>query len=218
MGSLGNGSAEAHKRNFVWSYEWFTPLPAEKEVETWLTFIEKGSKWESWLEYEFAPGERWGVGLYLVFEHSPQRNFDWRGWKWENRYRFGTFDFDRWLHAGYLELKKKEGEPYKVEAKWLLSRYTHRDEAFVLNLIAEKPLASGEVEWELTLGWNRPVAPRLRLGLEALGKFEDRVYFLGPNATYDFSPSSRLILNAGVGLTRRSGDVAVRAIWEYEWF
>ena len=30
-------SAYAYKRNFAWSYEWFTPYQEEKEIELWLT-------------------------------------------------------------------------------------------------------------------------------------------------------------------------------------
>jgi len=211
--------AQAHKRNFAWSYEWFTPLPGEKEIEVWLTSEDKGKNWEPWLEYEFAVSPRYGVGLYLTYEGTFPRDLNLNGWKWENRYRLGNFAPNRWLHAGYLELKKEEDEPYEIEAKWLLSRYSKKDEVLAFNLIAEKPLTSkAEVEWEYTLGWNRPVSKNLRLGLESFGEFEDKEHFLGPNLTCDFSPNFRLIFNAGMGLTGESDDLVLRVLTEYEWF
>ncbi len=211
--------AQAHKRNFARTYEWFTPVPGEKEIEVWMTSEDKGKNWEPWLEYEFAITPRYAMGLYWTFKDDFPRQLQSTGWKWENRYRFGEFAPKRWLHAAYLEMKKQEAEPYELEAKWLLSRYTHKDEALAFNLIAEKELTSGEqVKWEYAAGWSRPVRENLRLGVEAFGEPKEKEHFLGPTLTYDINPTLRLVFSAGAGLTRQSDDLALRAVMEYERF
>jgi len=214
---FGASPAEAYKRNFAWSYEWFTPYQGEKEIELWLTDSSEEGSWETRVEYEFAASPRWAIGLYATRDEDADETLDFNGWKWENRYRFGDFALQRWLHAGYLELKKERGESHEVEAKWLLSRYTE-DEALALNLTAERHLESGaDVEWEASAGWNRSVGLGWRAGVEAFGSFTDDAWYLGPNATYDPSSNSRIILGAGFGLTGDSDDRRLRLLTEYEW-
>jgi len=205
-------SAHAHKRNFVWSYEWFTPYLGERETEIWLNADGEGP-WKPWLEYEFAPGDHQAMGLYLTFEGATLN-----GWKLENRRQFSEFALNKWLHAAYLELKKETGGAHEVEAKWLLSRYVGDDEATAINLVAEKPLAAGgEVEWEITSGWSKLVRPRLRIGAEAVAKFTDMEWYLGPTISYDVSGHHRVLAGLGKGLTHDSHDLIVRVISEYEW-
>jgi hypothetical protein len=205
-------SAYAHKRNFVWSYEWFTPYLGERELEIWLNADGDGP-WEPWLEYEFAPVDHHSTGVYLTFEGATLN-----GWKLENRHQLGTFALNKWLHAAYLELKKKTGGAHEVEAKWLLSRYVGDDEATAINLVAEKSLAAGgEVGWEITSGWSKLVRPRLRIGAEAVAKFTDTEGYLGPTVSYDASGHHRVLAGLGKGLTDDSHGLIVRIISEYEW-
>ncbi len=211
--------AQAHKRDFAWSYQWFTPFPGEKEIETWSTYKDSTSQWEHQLEYEFAASPRHAVGLYLLVDSGSDAGLDFHGWKWENRYRFGEFADDRWLPAAYLELKKERGESYEMEAKWLLSRYSSRGDALALNLIAERHLESGaDVEWGLTAGWSRWMAPRWRVGFESKAEWEDDEYYVGPVFSLDLSPNSRVIASALKGLTADSEEVLFRVLTEYEWF
>ncbi len=216
--ALSSRPAHAHKRNFAWSYEWFTPVVGEKETEVWLTSKDGGSTWQKQLEYEFAPSERHAVGLYLISENEGDGPLGYKGWKVENRYRFGELEDDRWLHAAYLEVKKETGEPYELEGKWLLSRYNARGDALAVNLIAEKELTSGaDVEWGYSAGWNRQVGKRMRLGAEAFGEFANDAHWLGPNLAYDYDPHLRLVMAAGAPLTDEADAWAFRAIAEYEW-
>jgi len=212
--------AEAHKRDFAWTYEWFTPLQNEKEVELWLTYKSEEKEWQPWLEYEFAVTPRYAMGIYLTSEASENQKLKMNGWKWEHRYRLGEFKPNRWLHAGYLELKKETGEPHELEGKWLLSKYTKKDEALAINLIAEKELAAGgSVKWEYSIGWNKPVRPNWRLGAEAFGEFREGRHFLGPDFTYDIPQRNfRLIFGAGVGMGQASGELQMRTIGEFEFF
>lgn len=210
--------AEACRRDFAWSYGWFTPAEGEKEFELWLTHNQDSAETLYQLEYEFALTERWAVGAYLQFEDAPGSDLDWHGWKWENRYRFGEFKADRWLHAAYLELAKAEGEPYEVEGKWLLSRYGSGGSATVFNLIAEKELAADhEIEWGYSAGWNHAVKGGWRLGAESKGNFTEHEYYAGPSVVYDASSAWRFVAGALVGLNDRSDDLQVRFITEYEW-
>ncbi len=210
-------SAHAHKRNFAWSYEWFIPYQGEQEIELWLTDSDGEGTWDTRIEYEFAPTHRWGVGLYVTRSEGADGALDFNGWKWENRYRFGDFDLDTWLHAAYLEVKKERGEPYELEAKWLLSRYTD-NAVLAVNLTAERALAPrADVEWEASAGWNRSVARRCRAGVEAFGSFSDDQWYLGPSATYDPNPHTRIIATLGLGLTDESDNRVFRLLSEYEW-
>ncbi len=210
-------SAHGHKRNFAWSYEWFTPYEGENEIELWLTDSDREDTWDTRVEYEFAAGPRWAVGLYATRDERADAALDFNGWRWENRYRFGDLALGKWLHAAYLELKKERGEPYEVESKWLLSRYTE-DEAAAVNLTAERELASGaDVEWGASAGWNRSIAIRWRAGVEAFGSISDGEWHLGPNITYDPNAHVRFVAGIGLGLTGDSDNRIFRLLTEYEW-
>jgi hypothetical protein len=207
----------AHKRDFAWSYDWFIPYLGEKEVEIWYT-SKDGEHHDTWIEYEFAVTPGWAVGLYATRSEGADGGMDFDGWKWENRYRFGEYDFKRWLHAAYLELKKERGEPYELEGKWILSRYTMGDESLAANLTAERELASGaDLEWKVSAGWSRAAAPRWRAGAEIIAELTDHEWYVGPTATYDPTHSTRIVVGAAFGLTPDSHDVMFRAIGEYEW-
>lgn len=209
----------AHKRNFAWTYDWFTPAPTEREIETWHTWDDADSSWEHLIEYEFSVTDRWGTGIYAIFEDAAGSGLDFAGWKWENRYRFGDFKPNRWLHAAYLEWKKQEGQPHELEAKWIVGRYAQDREALALNLVAERELESGaDVEWKLVGGWGRPVAERARLGAEAVAELSDDEYYVGPTFSYDPGTTQRIIGSALVGLTDGSSDLKVRVLTEWEWF
>jgi len=209
--------AEANKRNFAWTYDWFTPYQGEKELELWLTRRDDDTVFQ--VEYEFAVNERYAMGLYAVFGGADSESFDFKGWKWEQRYRFGDYAPGKFLHAAYLELAKERGEPYELEGKWIVSRYRKDDSAFSFNLIAERPLESGAViEWGYAMGCSRPVGSGWRLGLESKGSFTEAEYFLGPTATYDVTANLRIIGGVVAGLTAASDDLQARVITEYEWF
>lgn len=211
--------AEAHKRDFAWTYQWFTPYEGEKELELWITHARDGSATDYALEYEFAVNEHWALGLYGLLGESSSESLAWKGWKLEQRYRFGDYRQDKWLHAAYLELAKETDEPYELEGKWLLSRYGAHGSNFAVNLIAEKGLGVGEgVEWGYAAGWGRDLKSGWRAGVESKGSFTDREYYLGPTVSYDFSANLRVVLGGLVGLTSDSDDLLLRAVTEWEWF
>lgn len=217
LATTGVAPAQAHKRDFVYTYQWWTPAPGEKEIEPWMTYQPGPGKWEGQLEFEWPVTERWVVAPYLLFEQEAGSGFRTTGWKVEQRYRLGEFAEGKLLPALYAEVKKKDGEPHELEGKLLLSRY---DGALstAINLIAKQELAGRE---KLAFGYAGGVswaaARRLQVGIEASGSLSKNQHFAGPTVGFDPGPTTRILVGAGLGLNHRSPG-RVRMIAEYEWF
>lgn len=208
--------AHAHKRDFVWTYEWFTAAQGEKEVELWATDVPEENEFEAQVEFEYGVTDRWSVAPYAIFEKGAGDSFDLKGWKLEQRYRVGEFKEKRLLPAAYLEVKKEQDEPYELEAKAIFSRLSG-DTNLALNLIAEKKLTAGEdTEIGYAMGASKNIAPKLRGTIEAFGNFKDPKHAIGPGLAYDIAPNQRLNINAGFGLNDRTDDLVVRVVYEFE--
>ena len=211
------GPARADKRDFVYSYQWWTPTVGEHELEAWLTYEERGNTIKPQLEYETGITDRWAASVYAAFEDDDSSSFHWDAFKLENRYRFGEFKRDRLLHAAYAELEFENGGDMKLEAKWLMSLYASSRDNFAANFVVEQPLSGhSPTAFELTGAWNRPVAKNLRAGAEAVAKFSDDAYYLGPNIAWNTSDNSRWIVSVLGGVGQGASDFQLRTLFEYE--
>jgi len=208
----------AHKRDFVWTYEWFTPDKQEIEYEFWTTLQQNNGddKEEYWLEVEVPVTGRWVIAPYLLMENAEGEAFQLKGWKVEQRYRFGEFTRGRFLPAAYLEVKKEKDEPYEMEAKAIFTRI-RGDENITLNLIAEKALTAGEeIELEYAAGYSRTWNKRSRWNVETFGNLRKDTYYVGPGVAVDLNAAQRIVFNAAAGLNKRSDDIRLRLIFEHE--
>lgn len=210
-------SAFAHKRDFVWTYEWFTPAKSEMELELWARTRPESHKTQTQVELEFAITDRWVVSPYFVHETErgkPAKN----GWKLEQRYRFGDLKRYRLLPAAYLEVKKMSGDEYVGEAKAIVS-YLGRNFNFAANLIVEKELVAGaKRENAYAVGWSTRLSRNLVGGIELFGDLQVANPAAGPTFGIDLADNQRLCVGAAFGLTGRAEDLSARVIYEYEWF
>src|SRR5207247_2241546 len=113
-------SAEAHRRYFTFTYDWFTPARNEKEVELLWTQT-TGGEADGSVEVEYGVTPRWTVAPYLLTKREHGGKFEVEGWRLEQRYRFGEHAQRKLLPAAYLEVNKEKGEPYELEAKAITS-------------------------------------------------------------------------------------------------
>jgi hypothetical protein len=209
--------AEAHRRNFTATYDWYTAAKNEKELELWWTQAQGGEA-DFWLEFEYGVTPRWTVAPYLLTKSEHGGKWEVEGWKLEQRYRFGEFSARRLLPAVYLEVVKEEDEPYELEFKGITS-YVSGGRIWSLNLIAEKELEHHRaVEWGYATGVaRRPFASGLWLGAEFFGNLTKDEHFGGPVLGYSFSSGDHLLLTGGLGLNHRSAG-QIRLLFEREWF
>lgn len=212
----GSGAAQAHRRNFTYTYDWFTPAQREKEVEFWWTQAE-GGEVDALLEFEYGVTSRWAVAPYLLTNRQHGGKWEVEGWKLEQRYRFGNYKERRLLPAVYLEFEREHNES-NLELKGITS-YIWNGNIWSFNLIAEQPLRRGDsVKWGYATGVaRRPGRSGLWLGLELSGNFTEKQHFAGPVVGYSLTPGDHLLLTGAAGLNHDSPH-QVRLIFEHEWF
>jgi hypothetical protein len=210
-------SARANRRDFAFTYEWWTPAKGEKEIEVWNTYATHEKAYQGQVEFETGITDRLTVAAYALREKTSGES-GVNGYKIETIYRMGDYKDGAVLPSAYLEYEKVKGETGELEGKILLSRYK-ADTNLSLNLIATRRTGSGaETETGYALGYARGTKnPKLRAGLEAIGSFRDRVHGLGPTVAYDLSPSTRAILSTNFALTSQADNQA-RLLVEYEFF
>lgn len=215
LGSVRPTPAHAHRRYFTFTYDWFTPLRKEKELELWWT-QKQGGQVDGWVEFEYGLTDRWVAAPYLLTKREHGGKWEVEGWKLEQRYRFGDYQEQRLLPAAYLEVKKERDEPTELEAKLITSYITSRW-ALSTNLIVEQPLKSGNpLVWEYATGISTVRPLGLRIGLEFFGSFTEREHFGGPVFAYSVNPSTHVLLTGGLGLNHDS-EGQVRLLLEKEW-
>jgi len=207
----------AHKRDFVWTYEWFTPAKIEREIEFVATSKPESHQTQAQVEFEFGVTERWVVAPYFVHETEkgePAMN----GVKLEQRYRFGDFKRYRLLPSAYLELKKMAREDYEGEAKGIVS-YVGRNFNFAANLIVSKKLVAGaKKDAAYAAGWSTRLSNDIIGGVEVFGGLNEANPAAGPTFCFDLSGSQRINLGVAFGLNEKAQDLSARVIYEYEWF
>jgi hypothetical protein len=212
--------AQAHRRDFAFTYEWWTPAVGEKEIESYSTYNADTKNFDGAVEFETGLTERLGLGVYYLYSKDNGESLKGEGYKIESRYRFGEFRRGKVLPAAYLEYEKENGETAEMEAKLLLTSYG-TDPAgtkFALNLIAERELESGaDYEYGYALGYSRKGDARTRYGLELTGSLEENEHALGPVVAHQVNKNVRALLSTNFALTDKA-DTRLRFLVEYEWF
>lgn len=215
------GPASADRRNFTYTYDWFTPGHNEKEVEFFWT-QERGGEVDVELEFEYGVTDRYLVAPYLLLKREHGDKWEVEGFKLEQRYRFGDFKERRLLPALYFEVAKEFDESWEVEGKFITT-YVTGPNLWSFNLIGEQHLEDGEpFEWGYSTGLSHLItgahnARATWVGFETFGSFTEREYWAGPVVGHSLNQQTRVILTGALGLNDRS-DTQVRLLFEHEWY
>lgn len=203
----------AHLRYFTFTYDWFTPVKGEREIELWWTQREGGAI-TSLIEFEYGITDKYVIAPYLILERE-EGEMEMIGWKVEQRYAFGEFEFNRILPALYFEVEREEDE-YKLEAK-AIGSFVPSEGNFVFsaNLIVEKELeGDSKIEWGYAMGIAREFASGLSLGIESFGNWENNRHYYGPVAAWKIRAGTKLLATGG--LPSNGGPALFRVLFEYE--
>jgi len=221
-----NGSANADRRGYVWTYEYMTMPRGESELEYYLTTkvhdlhdYEDKNTWEHQIEYEYGLTDHWDAAVYQRWQHtntSTKDRFEYTGTKLRTRYRIGEkgmYPVDTLL---YLEYKRPDGsdEPDVLEGKLILAKDINRFNV-AYNQIMECGINNeGTTEHGYGFGLNCEFGPRWKVGFESTGNYTDDKYHLGPTVS---RASERIWITAGLlrGLNDRSDDLQFRIILGY---
>lgn len=208
--------ARADVRYFTYTYDWFTPVKNEKEVEAYWT-QSNGGKAEGEFEFEYALTDRWVIAPYLLTSREHGGEFEVEGWKLEQRYRFGKYGRNRFLPAVYLEVAKENGSPFELEGKFITSYLFGDAWLWSSNLILEQKISGHDpLEFAYAQGVSHPLNRRWQLGVETFGNFHDKEHFFGPTVRYMFDNNTRLLATVGCRYAGPEGG-AVRLLFEKEW-
>ncbi|MBS1122293.1 MAG: hypothetical protein H6Q90_4521 [Deltaproteobacteria bacterium] len=224
-----SSTAHADLRSFTATYEYSTVPEGKTAVELWHTQgrntwdADTPQTFEQIVEIEHGLTDKWDIALYSVFEQiagdaMTAEPFHFAELKLETRYRLadrGEWPVDTLL---YFEAAKHFGESaYAVEGKVIGARDFDRLTAAV-NAIAELKFGKDRPETELELGaaagLTYQVHPKVRLGAEAYGTYEEAELALaaGPAVSLAGSSSFWITITAGFGLTDEADALRVRAI------
>ena len=188
----------AHDHYFAYTYDWFTPLQYERELEIqWTQFA--GGDFRAQIEYEYGVTDRYVVSPYLLFEHGDGKT-KFNGWKVEQRYRFGDRGFRKVLPAIYLEVEKENDEKdYELEGKLIGTYLPSRDWVISGNLIATRKLGSGEkTDVGYSLGAAKKIGFAEHVGFEAFGDWNTNQHYVGPSFGYGKPSSLKVVGTAGI--------------------
>lgn len=211
--------AQAHRRDFPFTYDWYQPSKGEKEIETKSRYRGSDASLEQQVELEYGVSDRLMIAPYVVFERGRGENLRYHEWKLESRYQLGRFKTGRLLPSLYLEYARPRGGASELEGKLIFSRFNKRGDDLSVNLIAERELKSGaKIEREYSIGYARDVGKNgARLGGEWIHNLSGRRINAGP--TWAFAPRDDLWLVAGYAfpITRRDNNKGeLRLNLEYE--
>ncbi|MBX3118224.1 MAG: hypothetical protein KF784_04105 [Fimbriimonadaceae bacterium] len=208
-----SAKSQADVRRFAFTYSWYTTPQGMKELEIWYTQTGSGGRWKGRAELEYGVTDRYTIAPYLLFERADGKT-EVKGWKLENRYRFGEAEIGKIMPAAYFEVTKEKGEPYELEGKLILSYHPNADVIVSANLIAERAMAKRKpVEWGYSLGAAFTAERNHWFGGEAFGSFTDKENWIGPTVGYDFGPS-RFVATYGVGTDKQGNRLRLVMTWQ----
>lgn len=204
--------ARADRKSFSYTYEYATLPEGQTEVELWHTQsrdtwnANTAESFEEKLEIEHGITDHWDASMYTVFAESTDEVLHLDAVRLESRYRFaerGELPVDC---VAYLELAKDFGTSlYEVEAKGIFARDFDKI-TIAGNIIGEVALGNNAEESELELGWavgtTYEVHPKVRLGVETWGGYEEGEtrWAVGPALSLAPSPKFWLVTTAGFGV------------------
>ena len=215
--------AEAHRRDFPFTYDWHQTARGEKEFESQTLYSGTERAWQQQFELEWGVTERFSVAPYLVFGKGSGEHLRYEAFKLESRYQLGTFATNRVLTGLYLEYEKPRSAKGEVEGKLIFSNYGNDGSDFSVNLIAEKALEKGvKTRTTYSFGYARPIGGAgSRGGFEWIRNLDDGRVNAGP--VFSFLPrivggkSTPVTLGYAFPVTRGHGNRGdFRLLMEYE--
>ena len=205
----------ADLRNFTYTYDWYTPVKGEREIEFWWTQRNAGEA-DVWLEFEYGVTNEYVVAPYLLLKRETTGDFVVEGWRLEQRYRLGRYARNRLLPALYLEVEKESGEAHELEGKLITSYEFGRGWLWSHNFIIESKVASpSKVEFGYADGLRYAVNRKFHAGVELFGNWTEGKHFFGPVLGLKTSDTSQVLITGGFRyLGEKKG--AVRLLYQQE--
>ena len=222
-GLIGSQEAQAHRRDFPYTYDWRQPIKGEKEIELKSRYRGRNNSFRQELEFEYGITNRWMIAPYLEFQKTAGSDLKYTAWKLETRYQLDEFEPGKVLPGLYAEYIGAKDAPDRVEGKLILSRYGKNGDDLSFNYVIEKPLSNGaQFENVYSFGYARPVGNNkwsTRAGMEWIHNLNSGRINAGP--TIGFAPSDSTWVVAGYALpvnSRGGNKGEFRLVAEYEWF
>jgi hypothetical protein len=226
-------SARADVRSFTHTYEYSTVPEGKTAVELWHTqgraTWDKTSPqyYEGILEIEHGITDHWDMAFYTVIaqlagDATATEALRLDSARVETRYRFadrGEWPVDTLV---YLELAKDFGRSiYEIEGKVIVARDFDKV-TVAANAIGEVAVGNDTAETELEIGWAAGVTyaahPKLRIGAETWGQYEEAETYLSAGPALNWSASSNFWVTgtAGFGITDEAPAFEARLIMGIE--
>jgi hypothetical protein len=219
--------AQAHRRDFPFTYDWQQPSQGEREIETHSNYSRADHTFEQQVEFEYGLTNRFMLAPYINYTHEPGGHLRYSGFQLESRYQFGKYRTNKILAGAYLEFEKPRDESWEVEPKLILSRYSAKGENISLNLTGERSLNNTDTKWRkaYSFGYARGLGKSkldFRGGFECVRNLDNRAVDLGP--VLSFAPyqseKNAFFICAGYGfpVNKRSenkGQARVLAEFEF---
>lgn len=226
---ISSQAAQAHRRDFPFTYDWKQPVKGEVELESHTTYEGDEDTFKQEIELEYGISDRLAIAPYIVFERERGGQLKYHEWKLESRYQLGKYKTGRILPGLYLEYARERGEDgakgvSEIEGKLIFSRYDRSGGNLSLNLIAERALNSDEGKgWEkkYSFGYARDIGNNkygTRGGFEWIHDLDSRRINAGPVLSFAPTASTWVSLGAALPLNKRSegNKPQLRLLAEYE--
>jgi len=220
---LFSSSAHADRRYYVWTYQYATQVEGNAEFENYLTLaipnraVPGMSHWEHRLELEYGITNRWDISFYQIFSvENPEGTLRYSGFQFRSRLRFfeaGDYLLDPLLYIEYIR-KSDLRAPNKIEGKLVLAKDIGKANLSA-NIIGEWLFGGANgFESGFAAGASYELTPAFRLGVEAIGDFEqgeEHQLALGPVVSV---ATRKFWWTLGVvfGSTSATEDIRIRAL------
>lgn len=190
--------ASAHHRDFTFLRDWFLPYKGEMEMESRTFYDTKDTTFHQEFEFEYGVTDNFAFEPGIAFHKDPGDKVHLDSLGAELRFRFGKLQTNALMPAMNIEYEHPvdTAEPDHGEIKLIGTVRTPRGDDFSANLNIGANL-SGEdkrTEAEWALGWATSVGAYSkekmgynvgwRLGIEAIGDFQEHFYKMGPTIGY----------------------------------
>lgn len=213
-------SAMADRRNYVWTYQYYTMPQDKTELEFYQTTkLRDTDEWEYRIELEQGIANRIDVAVYQIFTQPEGGSFKWNAAQIRMRYRIGEegqYFMDPLIYVEYNR-KTDLKAPNKLEGKLILAKTIDRFN-LAINPVYELFFAP-DVEHEagLDIGMSWQFHPRFIAAVESTSRFEfeddetETSSYLGPTISFA-SGNWYYTMGAAFGVTDESDDARVRFI------
>ncbi len=218
-------NAQAHRRDFPFTYDWQQPSKGEKEIELKSRYRGRDNGFQQEIEFEYGISDRLMLAPYLVFEKNGNGDLKLEAFKLEGRYQLGEYKANSWLPGLYLEYEAVRKDTDEAEGKLILSRYGKKGDDFSFNYIVERELKNGaEFENVYSFGYARSLSDKgflarrdVRGGFEWIHNLSSGRINAGPVLGLAASKNVWLVGGWAFPVNSRGGNKSeVRLLAEYE--